>query len=382
MSKRIQLRRDSTHNWENLNPVLADGEPGLEYDTNKLKIGDGETNWTGLPYAPSVPSLATVATSGQYNDLNGRPYIPTSFMDFVGSYSAANNRQFLRFNSSDSSIGFSSDFRVVPYSSVLYPGGTFGSDKVGDVAFNRNGTYYCFQEPNSYTVHNGSGQGYVNVGWIRIDNMYGKPDSLRPVVGTKLTDGVYTSTVAEIVAGWGAYGMVVRVSPAIQSWHDTPSDLTVFTGDAPNTGPSWARIGTEIVAAPEHSNSPGILGQIAFDNDYIYRCTQTNVSEVSYVYHTPRYTDAGYTNQTSLTEIRINNDGVVPEPHVGWYITDGTNTRAIISWTADRGQSGNIWILQYVGGDMDWSSVTSLTLIAQPGIDAIWKRTALSADTW
>lgn len=381
MSKRIQLRRDSTYNWENLNPVLADGEPGLEYETNKIKIGDGETNWTGLPYSPSVPSLATVATSGEYNDLNGRPYIPTSFMDFVSSYSAANNRQFLRFNSSDSSIGFSSDFRVVPYSSVVYPGGTFGSDKVGDVAFNRNGIYYCFQEPNSYIVHNNSGQGYNPVGWIRIDNMYGKPDSLRPVVGTKLTDGVYTSTVAEIVAGWGAYGMVVRVDPVIQSWHDTASDLTVFTGDAPNTGPSWARIGTEVAAAPAHNNSNGIAGQIAFDSNYIYRCTQTNVSQISATYHTPKYTDAGYINQGSLTDIRINNDGVVPTPQNGWIISDGTNTRTITNVNPNSGQSGSIWILSYTG-DMDWSSVTSLTIISQQAADAVWKRTALSADTW
>ena len=36
--------------WGALNPVLLAGEPGLESDTENLKIGDGKTAWSGLPY--------------------------------------------------------------------------------------------------------------------------------------------------------------------------------------------------------------------------------------------------------------------------------------------------------------------------------------------
>jgi hypothetical protein len=36
--------------WGALNPVLLAGEPGLESDTENLKIGDGRTTWSGLPY--------------------------------------------------------------------------------------------------------------------------------------------------------------------------------------------------------------------------------------------------------------------------------------------------------------------------------------------
>lgn len=383
MSKRIQLRRDSTYNWENLNPILADGEPGLEYETNKIKIGDGETNWTGLPYSPSVPSLATVATSGQYNDLNGLPSIPTSFMDFVSSYSAANNRQFLRFNSSDSSIGFGSDFRVVPYSSVVYPGGTIDVDAIGDVAFDQSGTYYCYATPNAYTVTYSGSTNWVPAGWLKIDSI--GPNNRIPQVGNKITDGVTTSTITSIEAPWAVqYAnvsfMLINISPAVSSWKNGAGSLTVFTGSAPNLN-CWARIGFQIVAAPTHNNSPGTAGQTAFDSSYIYRCTQTNVTEVSATYHTPKYTDAGYNNQGSLTDIRINNDGVVPTPQNGWVISDGTNTRTITNVNPNTGQSGNIWILSYTG-DMDWSSVTSLTIISQQAVDAVWKRTALSADTW
>ena len=46
----FQLKRGSADRWVELNLVLAAGEPGFEIDTNRLKIGDGKTPWTQLPY--------------------------------------------------------------------------------------------------------------------------------------------------------------------------------------------------------------------------------------------------------------------------------------------------------------------------------------------
>lgn len=46
----LQLKRGTAARWFELNPVLAVGEPGFEYDTKKLKIGDGSTAWNNLPY--------------------------------------------------------------------------------------------------------------------------------------------------------------------------------------------------------------------------------------------------------------------------------------------------------------------------------------------
>ncbi len=53
MAKQIQIRRDTSVNWTNINPILAQGELGYEIDTNLLKIGDGLTAWTSLPYFSS-----------------------------------------------------------------------------------------------------------------------------------------------------------------------------------------------------------------------------------------------------------------------------------------------------------------------------------------
>lgn len=46
----FQFKRGQSTDWNSINPILATGEPGLELDTGKLKIGDGVKNWNGLPY--------------------------------------------------------------------------------------------------------------------------------------------------------------------------------------------------------------------------------------------------------------------------------------------------------------------------------------------
>ena len=45
-----QLKRGTAERWRAQNPVLLQGEPGFEYDTGKLKIGDGFTPWSALEY--------------------------------------------------------------------------------------------------------------------------------------------------------------------------------------------------------------------------------------------------------------------------------------------------------------------------------------------
>jgi hypothetical protein len=47
---RIRFRRDTAANWTSVNPVLGDGEPGFERDTDQFKIGDGVTAWNDLDY--------------------------------------------------------------------------------------------------------------------------------------------------------------------------------------------------------------------------------------------------------------------------------------------------------------------------------------------
>lgn len=60
----IILRKDTSANWTSNNPVLANGEPGRETDTEKIKWGDGATAWTSLGYWPVLLS-ADIGTTVQ-----------------------------------------------------------------------------------------------------------------------------------------------------------------------------------------------------------------------------------------------------------------------------------------------------------------------------
>ena len=50
MALKIQLRRGTASEWTTANPVLMQGEMGVETDTLKVKLGDGTTAWTSLQY--------------------------------------------------------------------------------------------------------------------------------------------------------------------------------------------------------------------------------------------------------------------------------------------------------------------------------------------
>jgi hypothetical protein len=47
----IQHKRATAAQWTATNPILADGEMGIETDTLQFKFGDGIKTWTQLSYA-------------------------------------------------------------------------------------------------------------------------------------------------------------------------------------------------------------------------------------------------------------------------------------------------------------------------------------------
>lgn len=53
MATLIQVRRDTLLNWNSSNPVLASGEIAFISDNNQLKVGDGSSTFTNLPYLQS-----------------------------------------------------------------------------------------------------------------------------------------------------------------------------------------------------------------------------------------------------------------------------------------------------------------------------------------
>lgn len=50
MAVRFQFRRGTSTEWAQHNPILLEGEVGIEKNTKKIKIGDGLSNWNTLTY--------------------------------------------------------------------------------------------------------------------------------------------------------------------------------------------------------------------------------------------------------------------------------------------------------------------------------------------
>ena len=63
MANRLQLRRDGAQQWANVNPILAQGELGIELDTSRLKIGDGVTPWNSLKYERPLETESNTANT-------------------------------------------------------------------------------------------------------------------------------------------------------------------------------------------------------------------------------------------------------------------------------------------------------------------------------
>lgn len=66
MATRMQQRRGTQAQWSTTNPILADGELGLERDTGVVKIGDGLTPWNDL--APALAGTYVLASTFASHD--------------------------------------------------------------------------------------------------------------------------------------------------------------------------------------------------------------------------------------------------------------------------------------------------------------------------
>lgn len=50
MAQQIQFRRGTGAEWASANPILAQGEIGVDLDVNRFKVGTGLTSWNYLDY--------------------------------------------------------------------------------------------------------------------------------------------------------------------------------------------------------------------------------------------------------------------------------------------------------------------------------------------
>jgi hypothetical protein len=85
ISTTFLLKRGTQARWEELDPILAQGEPGFAYDKNILKIGNGINKWTELEAINSTKYTVSPDGKSLAIDTNGN-------MTIYGFAEAKNNQ--------------------------------------------------------------------------------------------------------------------------------------------------------------------------------------------------------------------------------------------------------------------------------------------------
>lgn len=82
---RIVQKHDTEANWKKAtNFIPLKGEIIIYDDLKKIKIGDGTTTVGNLAFSNDLDTLATIAKTGNYNDLTNKPY-------YLIEYNSTNN---------------------------------------------------------------------------------------------------------------------------------------------------------------------------------------------------------------------------------------------------------------------------------------------------
>jgi DNA polymerase III psi subunit len=61
MAVQIQLRRGTVSQWNYTDPILGQGEFGVEVDTGRFKIGNGTSTWTTLSYPSGIGGIGSLS---------------------------------------------------------------------------------------------------------------------------------------------------------------------------------------------------------------------------------------------------------------------------------------------------------------------------------
>jgi hypothetical protein len=86
----IQLKRGTAAALTAANPVLLAGEPCIETDTNRMKVGDGVKDWNTLPYETDLLGTKYLDMAGlaggkiiAYNASSGKLEFATPTVDAI-----------------------------------------------------------------------------------------------------------------------------------------------------------------------------------------------------------------------------------------------------------------------------------------------------------
>jgi hypothetical protein len=137
MASRIRIRRGTTTQWNSSTKILESGELGLDLTLNKLKVGNGTSLWTSLPYINILPSeLSELAQDAVESAITAGTGITKNYNDTENTitlavYSTIANKTYV--DTAVSGLGSTSAASYVPLSIVGNADGVASLDETGKI---------------------------------------------------------------------------------------------------------------------------------------------------------------------------------------------------------------------------------------------------------
>lgn len=295
----IQLRKGSSSEWSNVNPILASGEPGYDFTNNIIKVGDGVTSWNNLSSISASSSgsgsvdLDTTLVAGtginfSYDSVNNTLTILASGLQPSGNYSVAGHSHLssdiTNFNSGVSGLLPSvsgSGYVVVSLANNNYIISTTGLQPSGSYA-------------NSSHSHNSSDITNFNTSVSGLISGIYAPLNSPTLTGIPLAptanSGTNTNQIASTAFVRTEISNLVASAPATL---DTLNELASALGNDPN----FATTVTNNLAGKANLSGAIFTGSIAAPTGNFTGNLQVNGTDVSLVGHT--HTASAITNFNS-----------------------------------------------------------------------------------
>ena len=204
MAIQLQLRNGTIQEWEEANPVLAEGEPGVVLEpSGGFVIGDGKNPYKNLPFHPwAQDAYDILVTYGGYKGTK------EDFCRQLGSSLRMPEQQagtFANAGSGWNSYSFPKEFSEDVYV-VLTPQDAAVFASVKNVT--KQGFHYCLFNAAGDTIAENVVVGYMAtaVSELNLAQAIAKASGLNPFDFDNLTD-LFTGHAAEVVADEAAFNL-------------------------------------------------------------------------------------------------------------------------------------------------------------------------------
>jgi hypothetical protein len=296
---RIRIRRANSAEWLLANPTLELGEPGYEIDTNKIKIGNGSSVWASLDYTkidPSSirhPSIELPIFDGYEQKLSVN-LSNNEHLNIIGSgdtnifYDNVNKTIVVDSNSGDTFLTFSNIVDRLGYipqrsGNYSYVGHTHQIGSISGLQLSLDskqptGLYATSGHTHSLTIGDGENE-VIQYNSNQRLNLIGS--GYTTIYFDEYTNTITINSIGNsgVVTFNGRSGTVdlnfVDITGALE-YVPQPVGSYTLTGHKHSISDIIDFSFSGINKTPASSTSSGNIGDICWDNNYMYICVSNN----------------------------------------------------------------------------------------------------------